>query len=307
MTDSPEDTNHEPQLSLTIGAVSRATGIPVNTIRTWERRYKFPTPNRSKGGQRLYNPRVVPRLRLVARALELGHRPRQVVGLSFDQLRQLVGALPDAAPEPAAPSDLTSDWLQAARRLDGETLERGFQRECSQLGLEGFLRERVSPFLKILGESWAAGELEISHEHFASERVQHFLANQWRPLSDRARGPYVICAGLPDEQHVLGLHMVAAMLAVNEYQVLFLGANTPLESIQGAIAQTRAVAVMISVSPSAEPEGTLKDLVALRELLDPSVEILVGGAGAPGDIAGIQRYTRLNQVADWARSRQPRR
>lgn len=300
MSGAHEDESNEAQVSLTIGAVSRATGIPVNTIRTWERRYKFPTPGRSDGGQRLYHPHVVPRLRLVARALEQGHRPRQVVGLSFDQLRQLVGAAPEAAAAPE-PSDSITGWLEAARRLDGDALERGFGRDCSQLGLEGFLRERISPFLTALGQAWASGELTVAHEHFASQRLQHFLTSQWRPLSDRARGPVVVCAGLPDEHHVLGLHMVAATIAIHEHRVYFLGANTPLDSIRSTVGQSGSVAVLLSISPSADPEQTVADLNALRELLDPAVEVLVGGAGAPGGLSGIQRYERLHQVADWAR------
>ena len=67
------------QLTMTIGAVSRATGIPVNTLRTWERRYKFPTAERSDGGQRLYSPEVIQHLNLINIALQKGFRPKQVM------------------------------------------------------------------------------------------------------------------------------------------------------------------------------------------------------------------------------------
>ncbi len=300
MSGTPEDHSTDPDLALTIGAVSRSTGIPVNTLRTWERRYGFPTPRRSDGGQRLYHPQVVARLRLVARALELGHRPRQVVGLPFEQLRKLVGPnLGDAEPVDVVVSEIES-WIQAARQLDGETLERGFQSECARLGLEVFLQERASPFLRRLGEAWSEGELDVAHEHFASDRLRHFLTSSWRPLSDRARGASIVCANLPGEQHFLGLHMAAAMAALYGFRVIFLGPNTPLTSIASSVRQSDAVAVMISVSSSAAPDEVVLDLGRLRALLPAPVELLVGGAGAPRSMGGVNAIERLKQLSNWA-------
>ncbi len=39
--------------SFRIGAVERATGIPANTIRVWERRYGLVNPARDETGTRL--------------------------------------------------------------------------------------------------------------------------------------------------------------------------------------------------------------------------------------------------------------
>ena len=75
------------QLTMTIGAVSRATGIPVNTLRTWERRYNFPVADRSQGGQRLYSPSIVAHLNLINQALQSGMRPKQVVGIPLEELK----------------------------------------------------------------------------------------------------------------------------------------------------------------------------------------------------------------------------
>jgi len=68
-------TEHEnDDATLSIGAVSRATGIPTSTLRTWERRYGFPDPARTESGHRRYTPSVVSHLELLARAIDAGHR-----------------------------------------------------------------------------------------------------------------------------------------------------------------------------------------------------------------------------------------
>jgi DNA-binding transcriptional MerR regulator len=47
-----------------IGAVTRLTGIPITSLRAWERRYGFPHPSgRTPGGHRLYSEKDVTLLR----------------------------------------------------------------------------------------------------------------------------------------------------------------------------------------------------------------------------------------------------
>ncbi|HEY6509415.1 MAG TPA: MerR family transcriptional regulator, partial [Vicinamibacterales bacterium] len=85
---------------LTIGALSRATRIPVETLRTWERRYLSPTPIRKPSGHRLYPVGAVEHLRRVARLLERGHRPGELLRMSNKELDTLLalGEEGDAPP-----------------------------------------------------------------------------------------------------------------------------------------------------------------------------------------------------------------
>jgi MerR family transcriptional regulator, light-induced transcriptional regulator len=70
-----------------IGAVSRMTGIPVPTIRMWERRYQMVVPNRSQVGARLYSQAEVDRLGLLKAAVDAGHAIGTVVFLSDEDIR----------------------------------------------------------------------------------------------------------------------------------------------------------------------------------------------------------------------------
>src|SRR5947209_499054 len=56
-----------------IGVVATLTGLPVDVIRAWERRYGLPRPARSVGGHRLYSPRDVMLLRRAAALRAQGH------------------------------------------------------------------------------------------------------------------------------------------------------------------------------------------------------------------------------------------
>src|SRR5512145_157600 len=102
---------------LSIGALSRATGIPVETLRTWEARYGFPVPERRPSGHRVYPASVVPRLRKVAEALARGHRAAQVVPANERSLTTLLGEQVQVALSPRLPESASvSDLIGAVRR-----------------------------------------------------------------------------------------------------------------------------------------------------------------------------------------------
>ena len=299
---------------MSIGALSKATGIPKETIRTWERRYGFPHPDRNSAGHRAYQLEMVEHLRLISRALSAGHRPANVVGEDKSGLRamlQKTGALdavdtesgPDAdevSDEPKPDREWVEDWLEAAAQLDGERLEMFFRRSWNELGGLRFLNKRANVFLEELGEAWADGRLEVLHEHFTSERLRDFLTSKWRPLSDRANGPKVVCATLPGEHHILGLHMAAVVMALAGCQPVFLGADTPLADIAGAARQQSCEGVLISISIAADRATTQRSLSSLSLALNPEVELVVGGAGMPTSLEDITTFSTLDGLYEWA-------
>jgi hypothetical protein len=68
---------------LTLKAVSRRTGIPAATLRTWQRRYGFMRPERSLGGYRLYGKEDIDRIEqvkyLVGQGVRIGTAMEAVI------------------------------------------------------------------------------------------------------------------------------------------------------------------------------------------------------------------------------------
>lgn len=295
---SSDDTQNETsETTLSIGAVSQATGIPAETLRTWERRYGFPAPDRTFGGHRAYRLETVERLRLINLALDQGHRPGQVVGEPVETLEKMLEVTdttyvedfeikkPMRIEDPASQINI---WLEAARNYDADLLERTLTRAWYMMGPMTFLDIYIARFLDAIGEQWERGELTVAQEHFASERLRDFLSSHWRPISDRSQGARVLCATLPGEQHALGLHMAALVMALAGCRIIFLGANTPVEDIISSSEEVEGIRViLISLSKASNKLLNREMLERLRAEIDPSLSLVVGGDGAPFGVEGV--------------------
>lgn len=293
---------------LSIGALSRSTGVPVETLRTWENRYGFPVPRRKPSGHRVYALEAVPRLRRIAQAISQGHRAGQVVPASDEALTSLLQASAGTAPPggetppPLLPAshDLPA-LLHLVQTFDGDGLVRAFLTDWARLGPIEFLQTRVAPLLNAVGSAWERGEIEIRHEHFASERIGDLLRSLRLPLEERAAGPLVIYATLPGEAHAVGLQMAALILAAAGCRNLYLGSEVPPPQLASLARDTGARAVALSVSAGNGGPATLAALGELRGLLPRRIALLAGGEGARAAVAGVEVIDNLRELDAWGR------
>lgn len=86
------------------GTVARLAGVPVATLRVWERRYGVVGAPKSATGQRLYSSHDVQRLRLLRQLTERGHAIGTLATLGLQALQALWADAGGAAPPTAARS-----------------------------------------------------------------------------------------------------------------------------------------------------------------------------------------------------------
>jgi MerR family transcriptional regulator, mercuric resistance operon regulatory protein len=94
--------------ALTIGALSKRTGVNIETIRFYERVGILPKPPRSAGGHRIYGQDQLMRLSFVRRSRELG--------FSLDEVRGLLQLVDGGRCTCAEVKAITLDHLADIRR-----------------------------------------------------------------------------------------------------------------------------------------------------------------------------------------------
>ena len=262
---------------LPIASVERETGLSKDTLRVWERRYGFPTPERDANGERLYAPAQVRRLAQIKRLMDRGHRPGKLLALNEAALRALDET---HGTPPTRPNERQLDaWLNLVKTHDSEALQRQFYREIAKLGLACFVQDIVAPLIARIGEAWSRNELGIFEEHLFSQHLEKLFRTTLANMAPQTGSPRVLLTTLSGEEHTLGLLMVEALLVVEDAYPLLLGPQTPIDEIVRAAQIKQMDAVCLSFSTAYAPALAAQGLRDLRQLLPGSIELWAGGYG----------------------------
>ena len=118
------------------GVAARLAGLPVETLRVWERRYALSDTQRSAHGQRLYTAEQVRRLGLLKQLVDLGHPIGVLTGLPVERLEDMLAPNAARAAEVSGPMHVLVVGESLVRRIaasgrDGRALQ--VQRHCARL------------------------------------------------------------------------------------------------------------------------------------------------------------------------------
>jgi methanogenic corrinoid protein MtbC1/predicted DNA-binding transcriptional regulator AlpA len=285
---------------LTIGELSKKTGITTHTLRIWEKRHGAPQAIRLPSGHRRYPQAEVERLKKVAQALKLGFRAGKVAGGTPEELNRLLGL--ETSDSSGVPSSIANDdsillnqWIQWITEYDEEGFEMEMHRQWGQRGPLDFVIRLAAPLVHRVGQEWQEGNLSVAHEHFATEILNNFLASRWRRQNDRKDGPTVVLTTLPGESHILGLQMCAVVLSVSDWKIISLGLNVPEEEIATTVERCKSPLLCVSVSEWYGASQAKPILWRLRKQLGKHIDIVVGGGGAPKNLDGIEVINDFNE------------
>jgi MerR family transcriptional regulator, light-induced transcriptional regulator len=266
---------------LRIGELSRRVGVPVESLRAWERRYGLLTPGRTQGGFRLYGEDDVARVLAMRANLEGGLFAAEAARLALAE----DVAEPIRAPAPTADAAQLADALD---RFDEAGAQQALDRLLATLTIDVVLRDVLLPYLHELGERWERGEVSVAQEHFASNLLRGrltALARGW----DRGGGPRALLACAEGERHDLALVGFGLALRGHGWRISYLGADTPVASLVEAARELSPDAVVVSgtVAGVFDPIATQLREVALHARLH------LAGAAATGRIARRAHGTLL--------------
>lgn len=268
--------------ALAIAGVSEKLGIPVPTIRSWERRYGFPVPPRTSGKHRRYTDAEVEQLRAVRDAIIGGYAAREAV----DLIR--AGPRTEAAVRPEVGA-----LLRAAVGLDLNHARTVLNEAAEALGPDQAVMQVALPALHEVGSRWKVGTCDAATEHLMTEAVRAWLA-RLTTLAPSApgRSPIVLSCG-PKELHSVGLEAFAMMLAMRRWAVLTLGALTPVDPLVRVVRESRALGAVVVAQRSVHRRSTIGSIEAVDRLR--GVRVFFAGAafssaasrrGVPGTYLG---------------------
>lgn len=258
---------------LNIAAIAKRTGVAPDTLRKWEQRYGVLQPERTTGGQRRYSQQDVARVEWL--------RDRLAEGWRIGEAARVLTESDVTAPEDAQALGvmLVEATLSSETATVGALLDQAF----AVMPVEQAMEDVVSPFLRWIGDAWHAGELSIATEHAVTSRIRARLEQLMVDERSGVRGTAVLACA-PDEQHDLGLLMIAILMRADGWAVEYLGASTP---VADAVAHARSIGARL-VCFSCTRDDTFRELHRQLAAIDGDLpRILVGGPGVDPSANGV--------------------
>lgn len=252
-----------------IGELSRRTGVTVDVIRIWERRYGLLKPTRSEGNFRLYSTDDVARLRLMRHYVRQNIAPARAA-LLVTQAKARVQSDPGIPPGDVRKALAVLGG--ALQRFEDTAAEKLLGRLVSVFTPGVVLRDVILPYLRELGER-DDDDRSLAQRHFGACFLECWMLGMARGCASRADAPTAVLACVPGERDALGLAAFALALADFDWNIVYLGRDAPLDVVQQAAGAVGADAVALAATA---PENLLSAADAIIELARRH-PVLLGG------------------------------
>lgn len=276
-----------------IRAAAKLTGVAVETLRAWERRYHAVVPIRDGRG-RLYGPAEIDRLILLRQAVESGHAIGQVAGLTDDELRDLH---PAAAPAAAAGPSYVEPLVDGIQRCDSAAVDQELGRLAVLLPASDLIHRVVLPVMRLAGERWHNGSLHIAQEHLLSCCVRNLLGGLIRRGQPRRGAPRLLFTTPPGELHEFGILAAAMLASAHGLQVSYLGPNLPAAEVAFAARGMAPRVVVLGIMDTNATAGVRAEVARLAGELPPATELWIGGSGRTAAGSHLPNTVLLDDLA----------
>ncbi|MBB3112889.1 DNA-binding transcriptional MerR regulator [Paenibacillus phyllosphaerae] len=275
--------------------------LPVVTIRAWENRYKIIEPVRSAGGHRIYSEADIATLLWLKEATTEKHMK---IGEAVELLKNRMNER--LTVQTADYSASAYGYHELADSLYGELTEFNAQRSHELIDLafamhdyEEVFHRLLAPVLYRIGEAWENGEITVAQEHFASQLIEQRFTQIIRILPTRPELPRVLAFCPEGELHHMGLILFSLFLRKKGLEVIYLGANTPLDGLLPLIGKKQIEAVAISLTDSRLLTAVKQWIASCRSAF-PHMLFVLGGQGTKKESGQHPNIFHLTGVlSDW--------
>jgi DNA-binding transcriptional MerR regulator len=262
-----------------IKAVVQETQVNISTLRAWEQRYGVPHPKRSDHGHRLYSERDIGIIKWLRQCTEHGLAISQAVAMLRDrndehEREYSAGA---AVTAQAGWPELREQLLQTLLHVDLRQAHLLVNMACTLYPLETVILELFHPVLIEIGRRWAAGDVCVAEERFATNFIRQRLLALVQLHAPFAHGRRVVCACVPGEFHELGLLAFGLLMEQRGWEVIYLGQSTSTDGLAEFLERLAPALVCASVSMAEHMPGLLEIAEAIAA--KPDCRLLLGYGG----------------------------
>jgi DNA-binding transcriptional MerR regulator len=261
-----------------IGKVTQLTGLSVDVVRVWERRYGAVRPVRSAGGTRLYSDADIRRLRRLRQAVEDGHSISQAASLSESELDELLAEAQASIQEADPHNSVRERFIEAVRLMDVVAADQELTRAATLVPTRELVKRIIAPILDDLGGGQTQTNFGAAQERFAAVLLRNLLGSLFRLYPPSTNAGTIVLATPAGERNESGTLLGGLLAAAHNWRVVCLGADVPASEIALAVQLTHADVLALTVAGKGPEIG--EELAAVSTLVPLSTRIWIWGVGA---------------------------
>ncbi len=214
--------------AFTIKDLENISGIKAHTIRIWEQRYSFISPQRSQTNIRYYSGDELKVILNIALLNRNGYKISHIDKMSGEEMKENILSLTQAQQDRTI-----NELIHHLIDLDMEAFEKVLGNHIKTKGIEYSITEIIFPFLERIGVLWLTNHINPAQEHLVTNSIRQKLIVGIENVNCSIRSNKTVLLFLPEgEHHELGLLFTDYLLKSRGIKVLYVGANIPLKDVE---------------------------------------------------------------------------
>jgi DNA-binding transcriptional MerR regulator len=261
--------------AFTIKDLENLSGIKAHTIRIWEQRYSFLTPQRTETNIRYYSNDELQKVLNIALLNKYGFRISQIDKMSETEINEKILALSESE---AQQERLVNELIQAMTNVDMDVFENVLDSYISTNGIEKTITQILFPFLQRIGILWLTNHINPAQEHLVSNLIRQKLMVGIDRLKNAEQPQATALLFLPEgEYHEMGLLFVHYLLKNKGVKVYYIGANVPMKDVECVVSLKNPDLLYTHLTSVAANFSLEKFLFAMNNRLHGKPLIVSGG------------------------------
>jgi MerR family transcriptional regulator, light-induced transcriptional regulator len=279
------------QTGYPIRAAAKITGLSVDTLRAWERRYQAVVPERADRG-RQYGPDQIERLLLLGQLVQRGHAIGGIASLADQELKNLLAQPSQTVPELEPLREILAPVLSAIANFDSARAGDELSRLAAVFRPRDFVYEVAVPLMREVGNRFHDGTYAIAQEHMVSQMLRNLLGSMIQLFRPSSKAVKMVLATPAGEAHEFGILASAMLAAMAGIEPVYLGPDLPALEIAAAARRVGAQVILLGITLITAT--TVEEVRAVAAAMPDAGELWVGGASIANlDLSNLGRRTVL--------------
>ena len=259
-----------------IDQFSKITNINKLVLRTWENRYGLFKASRTHTNIRVYSDDLLVQALNIKMLSDNGYKISFLAKKDYSELSKLLEENIDTKNINNSADFYVNKFLEAALNYNVTLFNNTYKKGTEEFGLISFYQNVILSTFSKIGLFWLTNRINPGQEHFLSELMkQKILTSIDKSTSIISQSKNWLLFLPPSEYHEIGLIFAKLLLIQNGYEVIYLGANVPLESLDHIASKKSIDNILFFSVSNFSKKNTMKNIEYINSIFKKSKKFLV--------------------------------